>query len=150
MPLWQKEFVEEYLDDRSVQFPPPFAFNPANRAYPEISAFGSRILIVSNGNVSVTAGTSASAPIVAGLFTLLNDARISAKKSPIPFWNPVLYLAKERCPECFNVISSGSNHCGQDACCAYGFQVGTSRYNSVTGLGTLRVDSMLKFVLALP
>jgi subtilase family serine protease len=41
-PLWQETFAEEYLDDRSIVFPPPFAFNPANRMYPEVSAFGSR------------------------------------------------------------------------------------------------------------
>ncbi len=150
-PLFQQEFVNEYLRDGSVVFPPSTLFSPSFRAYPDIAAFGSRILIVTSGNVSVTAGTSASAPIVAGLFTLLNDARVSAGKSPIGFWNPVLYLAKSKCPQCFNVITTGANNCGQPNCCKFGYQVGTqSRFNTVTGLGSLNIAAMLPFVLSLP
>jgi len=39
-------------------------------------------------------GTSASAPIFAGVVTLLNDARLNAGKSPLGFLNPMLYKAK--------------------------------------------------------
>jgi tripeptidyl-peptidase-1 len=36
-------------------------------------------------------GTSASAPVVGAILTLVNDARLSAGKKPIGFINPTVY-----------------------------------------------------------
>ncbi len=68
------------------------------------SAFGSRILVVDNGRVSVSAGTSASTPIVAGILALVNDARLRLNKPPLGFFNPALYDMIANCPTCFNGI----------------------------------------------
>jgi hypothetical protein len=47
--------VSKYLSS-SVSFPPAGTFNRTNRVYPDVAAFGARILVVANGNVSVSAG----------------------------------------------------------------------------------------------
>jgi tripeptidyl-peptidase I len=41
--------------------------------------------------VGYTGGTSAAAPLVAGLIALLNDARLKARKPTMGFINPWLY-----------------------------------------------------------
>lgn len=48
-------------------------FNPAGRAYPDVSAQGERILIVYRGYSGLVAGTSASSPIFGSVIALIND-----------------------------------------------------------------------------
>ena len=43
-----------------------------------------------DGNFSLIDGTSASAPVVASMITLINDARITAGKKPVGFINPAV------------------------------------------------------------
>ena len=50
-------------------------------------------------------GTSASAPLFAGIVTLLNEERLSAGKKTIGFLNPTIY----KHPEMFNDITVGAN-----------------------------------------
>jgi tripeptidyl-peptidase-1 len=50
-----------------------------------IFSVGSRILIVMGGSVVVSAGTSASTPIFAGLVSLLNDWRLNNNKPVLGF-----------------------------------------------------------------
>ncbi len=100
--------MKKYLSQK-VPFPPTGTFVPSNRLYPDVSAFGSRILVVSGGSISVSAGTSASTPIIAGIMTLINEARFLAGKTQIGFFNPALYTMYEECPQCFNRIASGNN-----------------------------------------
>ncbi len=138
-PYWQNATVNKYLQQH-IPFPPSGSFVPGNRLYPDVAAFGSRILVVSGGAISVSAGTSASTPIVAGIMTLINEARFNVGKSSIGFWNPALYTMFEECPQCFNKIASGNNRkwlfvllllgfcflsigCTIDQCCEHGYYV---------------------------
>jgi tripeptidyl-peptidase-1 len=107
-PYWQNATVSKYLAQK-IPFPPSGSYIPGNRLYPDVAAFGSRILVVSGGAISVSAGTSASTPIVAGIMTLINEARFNAGKPSIGFWNPALYAMHAECPQCFNTIASGNN-----------------------------------------
>ncbi len=107
-PFWQDAAVKKYLS-QNVPFPPAGTFVPGNRMYPDVAAFGSRILVVSGGAISVSAGTSASTPIVAGIVSLINEARFLAGKSAVGFWNPALYTMFAECPQCFFRIASGDN-----------------------------------------
>ncbi len=43
-----------------------------------------------DGTLSLVFGTSASAPVVASIITLINDARIAIGKGPVGFINPVV------------------------------------------------------------
>jgi tripeptidyl-peptidase-1 len=43
-----------------------------------------------DGKYYLIYGTSASAPVVASMITLINDARISAGKNPVGFLNPTV------------------------------------------------------------
>ena len=43
-----------------------------------------------DGQFHLVYGTSASAPVVASMITLINDARITAGKKPVGFLNPMV------------------------------------------------------------
>jgi len=143
-PSWQNTAVTQYLNSGSI-LPPTQFFWPNNRAYPEISAVGSRILIVINGGLSVTAGTSASTPIISAIITLLNDARISAGKKPLGFFNQALYQAPTNA---FQIINEGNNKCTIGVCCEYGYG-NNNGYSAVNGLGTPNFQNLLSYVLSL-
>jgi len=54
-------------------------------------------------------GTSASAPVLGAIFTLINQKRLATGKSSIGFINPVLYAN----PSAMNDITIGGNQgCG--------------------------------------
>ena len=46
---------------------------------------------MNNEKIELTGGTSAAAPVFAGIIALLNDARLRANKPPLGFLNPWLY-----------------------------------------------------------
>jgi hypothetical protein len=83
-------------------------------------------------------GTSASAPVFAGIVALINAARLAANKSPVGFMNPLLYQLFESDPSLFHDITSGNNKCTADAtvCCEYGFNSRIG-WDPVTGLGSI-------------
>jgi tripeptidyl-peptidase-1 len=73
--------------------------------------------------------------------TLLNEARIAAKKGPIGFLNPTLYAH----PEAFHDITVGSNPGrGSD-----GFKAQPG-WDPVTGLGSPDYTKLEKVFLSLP
>lgn len=79
------------------------------RGFPDISANGVNYVVAVDGVFSLVYGTSASAPVVGAIFTLINAERINAGKAPIGFVNPVLYAN----PGVLNDITSGGNQgCG--------------------------------------
>jgi tripeptidyl-peptidase-1 len=84
-------------------------------------------------------GTSASAPVVAGMITLANAARLTAGKSSLGFLNPALYGNGAAVA---NDITSGRNNCcaGQNiynvVCCPHGYTA-FKGWDPVTGFGSL-------------
>ena len=44
------------------------------------------------------AGTSAACPVVAGIFTIVNNARLKAGKNSLGFLNPFIYANSESLP----------------------------------------------------
>ena len=85
------------------------------RAVPDVSlaAAGSiPYLYVVNGFTSVTAGTSASAPVFAGLVALINQYQIAKgfqKQPGLGNINPVLYRLSQSVPGAFHDIPAGNN-----------------------------------------
>lgn len=62
----------------------------------------------SGGSFGGVFGTSASAPVVAGIFAQLNNVRLAKGLPSLGFLNPLIYAN----PTCFNDVSDGSqNNC---------------------------------------
>eukprot|EP00929_Paragymnodinium_shiwhaense_P113604 TRINITY_DN81887_c0_g1_i1.p1 TRINITY_DN81887_c0_g1~~TRINITY_DN81887_c0_g1_i1.p1 ORF type:complete len:738 (-),score=57.63 TRINITY_DN81887_c0_g1_i1:6-2219(-) len=151
-PAHQSQAVQHYLQSLTSATTPPSDFFlsknwSSNRALPDVSAIGSALYMVLNGSDKQAAsGASASTPIVAGLVTLLNDARLNAKLPPMGPIGPFLYHAASVSPIAFHDVTVGNNRCFEtptwtsestvnDTCCTYGFSA-TAGYDVVSGLGT--------------
>ena len=89
-PQYQNTAVAKYL---STQAKPEFKsyYNASGRAFPDISAQSDNIVAFESGSTVITGGTSAAAPIVAGIFALLINNRLNQGNSPFGFLNPLLY-----------------------------------------------------------
>ncbi|KAM3549366.1 hypothetical protein ARSEF4850_008891 [Beauveria asiatica] len=120
-------------------------YNRAGRAYPDIAAVGDNGVIVFDGQVKRSGGTSMSAPIVAAIFTRINEERINKGKKPIGFANPTLY----KNPGAFNDITIGGQSGDGNTCGGRGFSTAPG-WDPVTGLGTPKYPELLKVFLALP
>jgi hypothetical protein len=70
----------------------------------------------------LSAGTSASAPIVAGMVSLLNANRLAAGKSAVGLLTPHLYRMRELYSNAFNVIKPSV--CGLSRFPAFEFSYG--------------------------
>ncbi|KAJ7149248.1 subtilisin-like protein [Mycena crocata] len=158
LPSYQAHAVKGFL----ANHPPPFTkgeFNNSGnaRAFPDLSANGANYIIAVNGEFMPVSGTSASAPTVASIFTMINDARIAVGKGPVGFINPAIY--SEAFKHAFNDITLGGNPgCGMfnttgwdpvTACilCSFCFSQLTCRHQ---GLGTPDFKKLLSLFLALP
>mmetsp|Transcript_15252 Transcript_15252/g.22779 ORF Transcript_15252/g.22779 Transcript_15252/m.22779 type:complete len:177 (-) Transcript_15252:317-847(-) len=96
MPKHQTRVVEAYLAKTSG-LPPLSSFNNSGRAYPDISAVGVQ-------------GTSQSCPIMAGLFSMVTDQRLSAGLPPLGFLAPRLWQIAEHYPnEAFEEVTEGNS-----------------------------------------
>jgi tripeptidyl-peptidase-1 len=61
------------------------------------------------GSQTPIGGTSCSAPIVAGLFSLINGVRLKAGKTSVGFINPAIYTLNSQNPNAFYDVTQGSN-----------------------------------------
>ncbi|KZT61452.1 subtilisin-like protein [Calocera cornea HHB12733] len=142
LPDYQKSAVQSYYN----KYPPPYTAAQYNnsqqvRGFPDISANGLNFVVAASGNFTLGSGTSAATPVVASVFTLINDARLAIGKKPVGFVNPALYAA----PWILNDIVSGNNPgCGTD-----GFEA-VPGWDPVTGLGTPNFPLMSAYFLTLP
>ncbi|KAM3481591.1 hypothetical protein MY5147_000577 [Beauveria neobassiana] len=88
-PKYQDAAVARYLEKLGGRH--GGLYNAEGRAYPDVAAMGYRIVTMWNGKTKVVDGTSASAPIFAGIVALLNDARLARGKPLLGFLNPWIY-----------------------------------------------------------
>lgn len=117
-----------------------------------------RIAVVIEGEEDLSGGTSAAAPIFAGIIGLLNDARLRAGKPALGFLNPWLYAEGYKA---LNDIVGGSSYgcTGTDpqseeevsgALVIPGAHWNaTTGWDPVTGLGTPDFQKLKKLVLSL-
>merc|ERR1712139_485110 len=137
-PDEQKAAVANFLKV-SPQLPPDGTFPKGGRATPDVSALGEGYQVVMHGQPSAVGGTSASAPMFAGLISLLNEARLAKKMPALGHLNPWLY----KHPEVFTDITLGDNYRGRGPFVEpVGFNC-TKGWDPVTGLGTPLFDKML-------
>ena len=142
MPDYQAETVKEWFK----KHPPKYGsdrFNNSQRArgFPDISANGANYAFAVNAEWSLTYGTSASAPVLGSILTLINQERLKAGKSSIGFINPTAYAH----PEVFNDVTFGSN----GGCGVEGWHA-VAGWDPVTGLGTPNYPKMLELWMSLP
>ncbi|KJA23288.1 hypothetical protein HYPSUDRAFT_201573 [Hypholoma sublateritium FD-334 SS-4] len=145
MPSYQALAVSAY--ESAHLNPSPFlagTFNTSgSRAFPDISANGANYVIGIDGVLGLVFGTSASAPVVASMITLINDARIASGKGPVGFINHILY--SPIFAPAFNDITMGGNH----GCGTPGFNA-TKGWDPVTGVGTPNFPRLLDIFKSLP
>ncbi|KAI0256020.1 subtilisin-like protein [Lactifluus subvellereus] len=144
MPDYQEYAVRNYLKD----YPPPYTPQQYNnsgmvRAFPDLSANGANYVTAVDGELNLVYGTSASAPVVGSIITLINDARLAIGKGPVGFLNPAIYHLPVSLA--FNDITSGSN----PGCGTIGFNA-TKGWDPVTGVGTPNMEYLLPAFLLLP
>ena len=142
LPDYQAQTVKDWFKSH----PPTYDSDLYNssqkaRAFPDISANGTNFAFSVGAEWELTYGTSASAPVMASILTLINQERLKAGKSVVGFINPTAYAH----PEVFNDITTGSNGgCGTD-----GWEA-VAGWDPATGLGTPNYDRMLGLWMSLP
>lgn len=152
-PGYQTNVVKSYLENMKSSLPPPSTYNPSNRAYPDLALIANNIDTITNGIFIPNGGTSASAPIFAGMLALILDARFQHALPAFGSLNPLLYHIAEQSPHAFNDLTIGDNHCtgiyGSDrnyTCCPYGFTA-SKGWDPVTGLGSVNFENLSSALL---
>jgi len=141
IPEYQKDAVAAYKASPDADLPPANLWNNTGR-YPDIAALGGQkapYCVTANGAFEGVAGTSASSPVAAGVFALLNGLRASQNKAPLGFLNPFIYQN----PTAFQDVTSGVNGAGRK----YGFKA-VKGWDAATGWGTPDYEALSKVVLA--
>ena len=146
-PGYQAEAVRGYLDV-AANLPPDGSYNRLGRAYPDLSLNGHKYMVFEGNGVTEVDGTSASAPALAAMITLLNDELLAAGATPLGFLNSLLYWLSAHRPQVFNDIASGDNRCSETSCCRLGFDAAAG-WDPVTGLGTPNFRELRQAVLEL-
>ncbi|KAH9010010.1 subtilisin-like protein [Lactarius hengduanensis] len=132
-PPYQSNFVPSFLRNLGNQYHD--FYNPGGRGVPDIALQATELPIVIKNVIREVSGTSCSAPIAAGIISLLNDYRISNGRSPLGFLNVLLYGI---CLGGLNDITSGSN----PGCNTDGFSA-VPGWDPVTGLGSLDFERLV-------
>ena len=144
-PSWQTAHVASYFTAAAAAGATPYpGYSADKRGYPDVSLAAANFQTRENGVWMGESGTSASAPTVAGMLTLINTARLAAGKPTVGFVNPALYHLANTTPGVFHDITLGSNHCmaqssderitGTTTCCNQGFTA-VAGWDPVSGLG---------------
>jgi len=156
LPSYQVAAAQNFINVATKQgtMPPPKFANYQGRQYPDLSSVGDRILIVANGGLAISGGTSASTPIWAAVIALLNDARAQHGKKPLGFLNPLLYKMYSACGngKCFQKVVGGNNNWSrnQARACTYGYTAIPNAFDPVTGFGSPNYLGLKAYVLSLP
>lgn len=156
IPEWQAEAVYSYLKQAEATntLPPSTYFNNGGRGYPDVATLGHNLIMHFAGSLTTVDGTSASGPVMAGMLSLINDARLNAGLSTMGCVNPFLYAAANADPSSFNDIVVGDNKSGdiQSKCspyatfCENGFQTAPG-WDPVTGLGSPNISVLKELAL---
>lgn len=135
MPSWQADAVAAYFAEATAAgvLPDSELFNANGRGYPDVSALGGQTnpycISYRDGTFSGVAGTSASSPVVAGIFAQLNNVRFNKGQTALGWLNPFIYANGA----CFNDVNDGSsNYCNKGTT---GFSA-LNGWDPATGMGT--------------
>jgi tripeptidyl-peptidase-1 len=146
-PDYQKNHrgIDNYLKSQSAVSLRSW-YNPNGRAYPDVSAVGTDIWMLSNRKLTNFCGASASAPVFASAIALLNAKRLEDNKAPLGFLNPWLY--KEGDAMLRDITRGNAVGCRYHRSNAMLRNLGTWKstpgWDAVTGLGVPRYDKMVQ------
>ena len=147
--MWQSNVVSSYFKSvLSTSKAPVPGYNSAGRGYPDISAQGTNYVVFIGGAPYLVSGTSASAPVVAGMLSLINAARLALGKTSIGWINPTLYTYFRSFT---NDITIGKNNCLVESagpCCTQGFNAATG-WDPATGLGSFNFLAFKTLIVSL-
>lgn len=141
--------MNNYFSNLPSGSTPTSGYNRNGRGFPDISYIGVNYQTVIQGQLVGLYGTSASAPVLGAMLSLLNAARAENNISSVGFINPTLYAYGEENTfgpggtnfNPFNDVTSGNTKCmarnnqGQVYCCNSGFYA-TGGWDPVTGWGS--------------
>jgi tripeptidyl-peptidase I len=153
-PAYQNAAAAAYLS-QSGALPPASSMPDGNsngRIYPDLTSIGADLLCVVSGQFIPISGSSASAPISAGILALLNNDLLNAGCPQLGFANPMLYELAES-SGAFNDVTVGSNRCGsygfEPVCCSegLGYQA-VPGFDAVSGLGSFDYSLLRAALLA--
>merc|ERR1712014_206506 len=107
IPAYQADAVAAYKARPDANLPDQSYWNNTGRGYPDVAALGGQktSYCVQAGRFEGVAGTSASCPVVAGIFARLNGLRLAAGKPALGFLNPFIYQN----PSAFFDVQEGIN-----------------------------------------
>ena len=111
IPDYQKDAVAGYKANATAMgvMPPQDLWNNTGRGYPDVAALGGEkapYCIVTGGRFTGVAGTSASSPVVGGIFARLNGVRLASGGKPMGFLNPWIYQNADA----FQDVTKGKNN----------------------------------------
>ncbi len=134
VPEYQAAAVATYKMAMATagRLPPAGMWNATGRGYPDLSALGGEVnpycVAVAGGReLGGVWGTSASTPVVAGIFVRLNNLLLGEGKPPLGWVNPFIYQNADA----FFDVTEGVNDGGGE----YGFACAAG-WDPATGLGT--------------
>jgi len=135
-PSYQADAVSTYFN--TAQTPQGSGFDSSNRGYPDLAMLGHNYVVAIAGQFYQVSGTSCAAPVVAGMFALINANRAANGKGSVGFINPSLYANKG---SICNDVTSGENNCcagsgGSQVCCSDGFYAAAG-WDPLTGYGSV-------------
>lgn len=93
-PWWQARATDAYVTRLHGHL--DGYYDAQGRGIPDVATVGDGFEIIINGHVLPQAGTSGSAPLLAAMIALVNDARFRAGKRSLGFINEVLYSDEGR------------------------------------------------------
>ena len=132
-PAWQDGAVAAYITARDASGQIPVAgYDTTYRGIPDLAFPGDKLFVRSptdGGATFAAAGTSASCPIAAGIFSNINAARLAVGKGSIGWANPFIY---EKGNSFFNDVTIGNNKYP----CPQGF-FATPGWDPTTGFGSV-------------
>ncbi|KAF1833456.1 tripeptidyl-peptidase-like protein [Decorospora gaudefroyi] len=139
-PAYQDGAVSEYLKQLGSRW--EGLYNPNGRGFPDVAAQGRNFQVFDKGRLIKVGGTSASAPVVASIIALLNNARMAAGMPSLGFLNPWIY--EKGFKGLNDIIEGGSGGCtGTDMYSGlptpfvrYASWNATEGWDPVTGYGT--------------
>ncbi|KOS23064.1 putative tripeptidyl-peptidase SED2 [Escovopsis weberi] len=148
-PAYQGAAVDQFLGLLGGKF--GGLFNPAGRAFPDVAAEGSGFPVFDQDQLFTGQGTSASAPVLASIISLLNDQRRVSGKPRLGFLNPWIYSAGR--PGFRDIPQGGSMGCqGQSLAGLPSTPIPGAGWDSVagwdpcTGVGTPIFDQLSTLV----
>ncbi|CAI7577363.1 unnamed protein product [Penicillium glandicola] len=148
-PQYQGQAVQGYLHRLGSRW--NGFYNAMGRGYPDVSAQAANFIIRDHGGWTSVGGTSASTPVVAGVISRLNSARIAQGKPRMGFLNPWLYshgqtgftdIVLGSSLGCEQLPGDGSHRVQNASWDA------TDGWDPVTGLGTPFFRTLVKLALS--